>query len=120
MDNLQMGNNNTAAEEPPKKKKCFKVALNADGFKAKEIRIRHHQNQLRVEGKQNAKTFLGTFQRSFSYTINIPAGINPKKIKTKLGPDGILRIKAKKSKPAKNGGSGGGSNDEIEVIPIKE
>jgi hypothetical protein len=94
-------------------KKSFKVALNADGFKVKDIRIRRHQNQLRVEGKQNAKTYLGTFQRSFAYTITIPSGVNPKKIKTKLGPDGVLRIKAMKSRD-------GTENEEIEEISIKE
>ena len=130
MDNLQLGDD-TAAEvspifhdspfkkysfqEPPKKKKCFRVALNADGFKCKDIRIRRHQNQLLVEGKQNAKTYLGSFQRTFAYTINIPTGINPKKIKTKLGPDGVLRIRAKKSR--RDGKDG---NDDVEEIPVAE
>uniref|UniRef100_A0AC34FHJ7 SHSP domain-containing protein n=1 Tax=Panagrolaimus sp. ES5 TaxID=591445 RepID=A0AC34FHJ7_9BILA len=110
MNNLQLQDDR---HEDQSTKKCFKIALNADGFKIKDIRIRRHQNQLRVEGKQDAKTYLGTFQRSFAYTITIPSGVNPKKIKTKLGPDGVLRIKAKKSRNETD-------NEEIEEIPIKE
>jgi hypothetical protein len=109
MNNLQLQD----VPQDKSSKKCFKVALNADGFKVKDIRIRRNKGQLLVEGKQNAKTYLGTFQRSFSYTITIPSGINPKKIKTKLGPDGVLRIKAKKNNEESD-------NEEVEEIPIKE
>jgi hypothetical protein len=109
MNNLQLQDD---GPQDKSSKKCFKVALNADGFKVKDIRIRCNKNQLLVEGKQNSKTYLGTFQRSFAYTITIPAGVNSKKIRTKLGQDGVLRIRAKKSRET--------DNDEVEEIPIKE
>jgi hypothetical protein len=94
-------------------KKCFKVALNVDGFKRKDFRIRRNSNFLLIEGKQNAETQLGTFQRSFAYKITIPAGIDPKKVKVKLGNDGILRIKAKKSRETNSSGEEIEAEEEI-------
>uniref|UniRef100_A0A914YQV4 SHSP domain-containing protein n=1 Tax=Panagrolaimus superbus TaxID=310955 RepID=A0A914YQV4_9BILA len=78
--------------------KFFKIALNVNEFKAKDIRIRRSLSNLQIEAKQNAISSLGTFQRSFAYTITLPSDIDPKTIKIKLSQDGILRIKAKKSR----------------------
>merc|ERR1711976_223302 len=80
----------------------FVVEFNVAEYKPEELHIKTEGDTLIVSAKQESKTSTGKsyVSKQFEQRFSLPSGVNPEKISSKLGVDGMLRISA----PREGGG----------------
>nr|XP_004923509.1 heat shock protein beta-1 [Bombyx mori]XP_037877363.1 heat shock protein beta-1-like [Bombyx mori] len=76
----------------------FQLSVDVHKFNKDELRVKARPDCLVIEGKQERKTKTGYVMRRFTRKFRLPPGCSPKKIESKLSPEGILTITA----PRKN------------------
>jgi len=74
----------------------FVVEFNVAEYKPEELHIKTEGDTLIVSAKQESKTSTGKsfISKQFEQRFSLPSGVNPEKISSKLGLDGMLRITA--------------------------
>merc|ERR1712222_10669 len=74
----------------------FTVEFNVAEYSPEDLHIKTEGDVLIVSAKQESKTSTGKsfVSKQFEQRFSLPSGVNPEKISSKLGVDGILRISA--------------------------
>lgn len=80
----------------------FTVEFNVAEYSPEDLHIKTEGDVLIVSAKQESKTSTGKsfVSKQFEQRFSLPSGVNPEKISSKLGVDGVLRISA----PRESGG----------------
>lgn len=75
----------------------FQVQLDVSHFSPKELDVKVVDDSIVIHGKHEEKSDEhGFISREFSRRYLLPKDIEPEKIKSSLGPDGVLRVEAPK------------------------
>merc|ERR1711971_718817 len=74
----------------------FTVEFNVAEYSPEDLHIKTEGDVMIVSAKQESKTSTGKsfVSKQFEQRFTLPSGVNPEKISSKLGVDGILRISA--------------------------
>lgn len=74
----------------------FTVEFNVAEYSPEDLHIKTEGDVLIVSAKQESKTSTGKsfVSKQFEQRFSLPSGVNPEKISSKLGVDGVLRISA--------------------------
>ena len=93
----------------PEKERRFKVALPTEGFERKDLKIRHNNGELFLEGKQQVNCDYGSYLKTVSHRIALPENVDPKTLKI-VHRHGFIKIFVPKNK----------KDNKDQELPIEE
>merc|ERR1719400_106026 len=107
----------------------FSLDINVEEYSPEDLHIKTEADVLVISAKKENKTPAGKtyVSKQFEQRFTLPSGVNPEKISSKLGADGVLRISAprenvsyKKPEALEQGRSGSISSKANEGLPEPE
>merc|ERR1719400_419524 len=104
----------------------FSLDINVEEYSPEDLHIKTEADVLVISAKKENKTPAGKtyVSKQFEQRFTLPSGVNPEKISSKLGADGVLRISAprenvsyKRPEALEHGRSGSISSKASEGLP---